>query len=192
MLKLCFRSRPEDLHRPPLSIPIEKLIDILCHREQRYVGSQLTLSYDRKRIILERNSLSEGLVGKYVDVYGFPDDRLEVRTKGLLLPYCGSSAAPFLLARHTCQSSGVRIAVVILVAHSAIATEVARWQSQPGVLPFSTNEYGVDLATGNVNIVFPLNLRSTFSIPVLSISFLFSGRVCALAENPVYKFTAKQ
>jgi hypothetical protein len=27
-------------------------------------------------------------VGKYVDVYDFPDDRLEVRTKGLLLPYC--------------------------------------------------------------------------------------------------------
>jgi hypothetical protein len=66
---------------------MEKLTDILCHREQRYVGSQLTLSYDRKRIILERNSLSEGLEGKYVDVYDFPDDRLEVRTKGLLLPY---------------------------------------------------------------------------------------------------------
>jgi transposase len=79
-------ARPEDLHRP-LSIPVEKLTDILCHREQRYVGSQLTLSYDRKRIILERNSLSEGLEGKYVDVYDFPDDRLEVRTKGLLLPY---------------------------------------------------------------------------------------------------------
>ena len=79
-------ARPEDLHRS-LSIPVEKLTDILCHREQRYVGSQLTLSYDRKRIILERNPLSEGLDGKYVDVYDFPDGRLEVRTKGLLLPY---------------------------------------------------------------------------------------------------------
>jgi hypothetical protein len=59
----------------------------LCHREQRYVGSQLTLSYDRKRIALEQNSLSEGLEGKYVDVYDFPDGRLEVRIKGLLLPY---------------------------------------------------------------------------------------------------------
>jgi transposase len=80
-------ARPENLHRP-LSFPVEKLTDILCHREQRYVGSQLTLSYDRKRIVMERNSLSEGLVGKYVDVYDFPDGRLEVRTKGLLLPYC--------------------------------------------------------------------------------------------------------
>jgi hypothetical protein len=79
-------ARPEDLHRP-LSIPVEKLTDILCHREQRYVGGQLTLSYDRKRIILERNALSEGLEGKYVEIYDFPDGHIEVRTKGLLLPF---------------------------------------------------------------------------------------------------------
>jgi hypothetical protein len=66
---------------------VDKLTDILCHREQRYVGSQLTLSYDRKRIILERNATSEDLGGKYVDVYDFPDGRLEVRSNGLLLPY---------------------------------------------------------------------------------------------------------
>jgi hypothetical protein len=45
------------------------------------------LTYDRKRIILERNATSEDLGGKYVDVYDFPDGRLEVRFKGLLLPY---------------------------------------------------------------------------------------------------------
>ena len=78
--------RSEDMHRP-LSVPADRLTDILCHREQRYVGSQLTLSYDRKRIILERNHTSEDLGGKYVDVYDFPDGRLEVRWKGLLLPY---------------------------------------------------------------------------------------------------------
>jgi hypothetical protein len=78
--------RTEDMHRP-LSIPVDKLTDILCHREQRYVGSQLTLTYDRKRIILERNATSEDLGGKYVDVYDFPDGRLEVRSNGLLLPY---------------------------------------------------------------------------------------------------------
>jgi len=78
--------RSEDMHRP-LSVSVDKLTNILCHREQRYVGSQLTLSYDRKRIILERNATSEDLGGKYVDVYDFPDGKLEVRSKGLLLPY---------------------------------------------------------------------------------------------------------
>jgi hypothetical protein len=79
--------RSEDMHRP-LPVSVDKLTDILCHREQRYVGSQLTISYDRKRLILERNANSEDLVGKYVDVYDFPDGRVEVRSRGLPLPYC--------------------------------------------------------------------------------------------------------
>jgi hypothetical protein len=78
--------RSEDMHRP-LSVSVDKLTDILCHREQRCVGSQLTLSYDRKQIILQRNANSEDLGGEYVDVYDFPDGRLEVRSRGLLLPY---------------------------------------------------------------------------------------------------------
>ena len=45
------------------------------------------MSYDRKQIILERNEVSEGLGGKYVDLYDFPDGRLEVRWKGCSLPY---------------------------------------------------------------------------------------------------------
>ena len=44
---------PNDRHRP-LNIAPDRLRDILCHREQRYVGQQLTLSYERKRIILVR------------------------------------------------------------------------------------------------------------------------------------------
>ena len=78
--------RVENLHRP-LNVVAGRLNDILCHREQRHVSKQLTLSYDRKQIILERNDISEGLGGKYVDLYDFPDTRLEVRWKGHSLPY---------------------------------------------------------------------------------------------------------
>jgi hypothetical protein len=90
---LCFNERfavravkPENLHRT-LNVVAARLNDILCHREQRHVSEQLTMSYDRKQIILERNDLSEGLGGKYVDLYDFPDGRLEVRWKGHSLPY---------------------------------------------------------------------------------------------------------
>ena len=79
-------AKPEDLHRP-LSVKMNRLEDILCHREQRYVSEQLTMSYDRKQIILERNELSEGLGGKYVDLYEFPYGTLEVRSKDRTLPY---------------------------------------------------------------------------------------------------------
>jgi hypothetical protein len=61
--------------------------DILCHREQRHVSEHLTMSYNRKQIILERNDVSEGLGGKHVDLYDFLDGRLEVRWKGHVLPY---------------------------------------------------------------------------------------------------------
>ena len=78
--------RPEDLHRR-LPVTTSQMNDILCHREQRYVGAQLTLSYDRRQIILEQTELSKGLAGQYVELYDYTDRPLEVRWKGNLLPY---------------------------------------------------------------------------------------------------------
>jgi transposase len=79
-------AKPDNLHRR-LTVSPDRLSDILCHREQRYVGQQLTLAYDRKQIILERSAVSEELGGKYVDLYDFADGRLEVRWKEHVLPY---------------------------------------------------------------------------------------------------------
>jgi hypothetical protein len=79
-------AKPEDLHRR-LTLSPDRLGDILCHREQRHVGQQLTLAYDRKQLILERSAVSEELGGQYVDLYDFADGRLEVRWKGQVLPY---------------------------------------------------------------------------------------------------------
>jgi transposase len=79
-------ARPDNLHRR-LTVSPDRLSDILCHREQRHVGQQLTLAYDRKQLILDRSALSEDLGGQYVDLYDFADGRLEVRWKGQVLPY---------------------------------------------------------------------------------------------------------
>ncbi len=79
-------AKPEDLHRR-LSVSSERLRDILCHREQRHVGQQLTLAYDRKQLILDRTVVSEELGGQYVDLYDFADGHLEVRWNGQVLPY---------------------------------------------------------------------------------------------------------
>lgn len=64
----------------------DRLNDILCWRDERYVGQQLTFSYERKRIMLEESEVSRGLVGKYVDTYAWPDGRFKVRWKGFSLP----------------------------------------------------------------------------------------------------------
>ena len=78
--------RSDDNHRP-LNMPPGRLADVLSWREQRYVGQQLVFSYRRQRVILEENALTRGLAGCYVDTYSFPDGRLEVRWKGMSLPY---------------------------------------------------------------------------------------------------------
>jgi hypothetical protein len=79
-------ARSDDLHRP-LNLAPDRLAEILCKREQRYVGSQLTFSFERKRIMLEETEVTRGLVGRYVETYAYADGRLDVRWKGHSLPY---------------------------------------------------------------------------------------------------------
>jgi transposase len=79
-------ARPDNLHRL-LNLAPDRLTEILCKREQRYVGSQLTFSFERKRIMLEETDVTRSLVGRYVETYAYADGRLEVRWKGYSLPY---------------------------------------------------------------------------------------------------------
>lgn len=79
-------ARSGDLHRP-MNLAPERLGEILCKREQRYVGSQLTFSFERKRIMLEETEVTRGLAGRYVETYAYADGRLDVRWKGHSLPY---------------------------------------------------------------------------------------------------------
>jgi len=78
--------RPDNLHRS-LNVEPDRLRDILCLRDERYVGKQLVFSYERRRIVLEENEISRNLAGEYVDSYEFADGRLEFRWKGIKLPY---------------------------------------------------------------------------------------------------------
>jgi hypothetical protein len=79
-------ASPHDLHRP-MQITGTRLGDILCHREQRYVGAQLTFHYERKQIILEQTAVAKGLAGRYVEIFDHFDKRLEVRWQGYVLPF---------------------------------------------------------------------------------------------------------
>src|SRR6266403_1038271 len=60
---------------------------ILCWREQRSVSRQLVINYNRMKFMLRPNKTSAALAGKVVDIYDFPDGRLEIRWKGLPLSY---------------------------------------------------------------------------------------------------------
>ncbi|NKK94072.1 ISNCY family transposase, partial [Rhizobium leguminosarum bv. viciae] len=79
-------ARSDNLHRP-VNLALDRLKDILCKREQRYVGAQLTFSFERQRIMLEETDITRGLVGRYVETYAYADGRLDVRWKGHSLSY---------------------------------------------------------------------------------------------------------
>jgi transposase len=77
--------RPDNLHRA-LNTEPDRLAEVFCLRNKRYVGRDLTLKYNHKRIRLEVNDLSRGLVGEYADTCEYPDGRIQVRHKGVALP----------------------------------------------------------------------------------------------------------
>ncbi|CAN5308147.1 hypothetical protein BH10PSE11_BH10PSE11_06250 [soil metagenome] len=67
--------------------PRQDLDDVLCWREERKVSHQLVVNYNQMMLTLKTQGLAVRLRGKMVEVYDFPDGRLEVRWKGRSLPY---------------------------------------------------------------------------------------------------------
>lgn len=79
-------ARSDNLHRA-LNIEPDRLAEVFCLWDKRYVTKDLTLKYDHKRIRLEVNDLTRELVGKYVDTYEYADGRIQIRAKGVALPH---------------------------------------------------------------------------------------------------------
>jgi hypothetical protein len=78
-------AREKDLHR--VLDPRQDLDSVLCWREQRKVSHQLVVNYNQMKLTLKPQGLAVRLRGKIVEIYDFPDGRLEVRWKGRPLPY---------------------------------------------------------------------------------------------------------
>jgi hypothetical protein len=75
-----------DTHRPIRKD--EDLDSIFAWREQRRLTQNLALHYERKMYLLIDIPAHRRLIGKYLDVYQFPDGRIEIRAAGTSLPYC--------------------------------------------------------------------------------------------------------
>lgn len=75
----------KDLHRPLR--PQDDLDASFAWRVERTVSYSLTVQYNRVLFLLEPNEISRGLPRKKVEVYDFPDGRVEIRHRGLPLPY---------------------------------------------------------------------------------------------------------
>ena len=74
-----------DAHRP---IREDENLDLIfTWREQRKVTGNLTLHYERKLYLLPDTPENRRYATKYVDVYQFPDGKIEIRAAGVSLPY---------------------------------------------------------------------------------------------------------
>ena len=103
-------AKPNDLHRA-LNIEPDRLSEVFCLRDQRHVTKDLMLKYDRKRIKLEINELTRGLVGKYVDVYEYGCGRIQVRANGVALPH--SILNPERKITHVAITENKRLSAVL-------------------------------------------------------------------------------
>lgn len=65
----------------------EDLDLIFTVREHRKVSKSLTIQYDKMLYLIEDSELSRRAIGKYIDVYHYPDGRKELRLNGAALPY---------------------------------------------------------------------------------------------------------
>ncbi|TCQ76681.1 Homeodomain-like domain-containing protein [Raoultella ornithinolytica] len=74
-----------DVHRP-LEID-DDLTAFFTWREPRRVSKSLTVQYDKVLYLIEDTELSRRAIGKYIEVWHYPDGRKELRLNGTALPY---------------------------------------------------------------------------------------------------------
>jgi hypothetical protein len=74
-----------DVHRPLRDD--EDLDRIFTWREARKVSHVLTLQYDKTIYLLADTPQTRRLIHKYLEVYEYPDGRIEIRADGVALPY---------------------------------------------------------------------------------------------------------
>jgi hypothetical protein len=65
----------------------EDLDSVLTSRASRCVSNTLTVQYDRVLYLLDDSPVTRALIHHYLDVYEYPDGRIEIVANGTALPY---------------------------------------------------------------------------------------------------------
>ena len=83
-----FAKVPRDSHDAHRALRADEDMELIfCWRELRKVTKALTLHYERKLYLLADTAANRRLIGKYIEVFQFPDGRVEIRVAGVSLPY---------------------------------------------------------------------------------------------------------
>lgn len=76
-----------DAHRALTRAERARLDDVFCWQEPRAVTRTLTLQYNKVIYLITPSRETEGVAGRHVTVYDYPDGRLKIRYEGRELPY---------------------------------------------------------------------------------------------------------
>jgi hypothetical protein len=83
-----FAKPPRGAHDAHRALRDDEELDLIFSwRELRKVTKSLTLHYERKLLLLEDTPDNRRLIGKYIEIFQFPDGRLEIRVAGKALPH---------------------------------------------------------------------------------------------------------
>ena len=83
-----FAKLPRNSHDAHRAVREDEDLDfIFAWRELRKVTQSLTLRYERKLYLLDDTPENRRLINKYVEVFQFPDGRIEIRVAGRAVPY---------------------------------------------------------------------------------------------------------
>jgi hypothetical protein len=83
-----FGKLPRDRHDAHRAVRNdEDLAAIFAWREYRKVTESLTLRYERKMYLIQDTPDNRRYIGKYIEVFQYPDGRIEIRAAGHSLPY---------------------------------------------------------------------------------------------------------
>lgn len=83
-----FAKAPRDTHDAHRALRSDEELDLIFSwRELRKITKNLTLHYERKLYMLADMAGTRRLIGKYIEVFQFPDGRIEIRAAGCSLPY---------------------------------------------------------------------------------------------------------
>ena len=74
-----------DVHRPLETD--DDLTTFFTWREPRRVSKSLTVQYDKVLYLIADSELSRRAIGKYIEVWHYPDGHKELRLNGAVLPY---------------------------------------------------------------------------------------------------------
>lgn len=102
-------------------------------REPRRVSKSLTVQYDKVLYLIEDNELNRRAIGKYIEVWHYPDGRKELRLNDAVLPYSTYCTVCVITRMSSCVASSREMSPRTAASDSESAAPVIARKAERGM-----------------------------------------------------------